>query len=639
MDKVRFGKFLNNIPVIGTVRSINSALKGPPPSWKYFSRADFNKAAGVLLGSMLLAACTPPSAESGEPIYGVAEVESERILSGSGGEYKIQKIRVDSLRPIAGYDDQVERALDDIESVIKLQKRTPDGGWKDVLIPGSLVTKPIINEFNSLLGENPDPKEKADFNAILFDPSIPANQKWSNLTSYARVPMTNEDVERKLDWLYSMEGLLGDIPDNAPWDLIFDARSAADPEVLADYGSILHAARYTGTQMGIFVPKDKETKNTKEEFSQMFLPVPNPETDRPRMYVSTFVLQKPPEKEGGEPTIIRSKRLHVLYGQDDKRNKTFDSVGGDLEKPENLVPSVLPTDILAKTGDLGSVVETHEINRDMIDFAFVPRGRSDYKGDIKPAIFIDDPNDVYKSKVYLPEDNKAIDRIDSGNGSWITKVTHTVNMLRQLGVDSAFKYGMLPSKMAFERIFKGGKLDEASGQMQLPSLALFPEDQSLVNVLATLYMQGNTLNQWGTVLYQGESENNPTVPVINFEGEENALNMFENMAWGGPAGAVEAGGFFNLLEIMKMGQENVVAYYSNKEGNALSKDVRGIGGRLEDLMDRVMVMGSKDELAETMKTLGKIAPWALSVIALFTPAGKATQGVWKVLTWIASKLI
>lgn len=639
MDRAQFGKFLDKIPVIGTARSINAAMKGPPPSWKYFSRADFNKVALVFAGSLALAACTPPSSESGEPIYGVAEVESERILSGSGGEYKIQKIKVDSLRPLAGYDAQVEQTLDDIESVIKLQKKTADGSWRDVLIPGSLVTKPIINEFNSLLGDNPDPKEKAAFNATLFDPSISANQKWSDLAPYIKVPISDEDVVRKLDWLYSMEGLLGDVPDNAPWDLIFDARSAANPEVLSDYGSILQAARYTGTQMGIFVPKDKETKSTKEELSQMFLQVPNPETDRPRMYVSTFVLQKPPEKEGGEPKIIRSKRLHVLYGKDDERNKTFDSVGGDLEKPENLVPSVLPIDILAKTGDLGSIVETHEINRDMIDFAFVPRGRSDYKGEIKPVIFIDDPNDVYKSKVYLPEDNKVVDRVDPDKSSWISKVSHTVNMLRQLGVDSAFKYGLLPAKMAFERIFKGGKLDEASGQMQLPSLALFPEDQNLVNTLATLYMQGNIVNQWGTVLYQGEPENDPTVPVNNFEGKENALNMFENMAWGGQAGAVEAGGFFNLLEIMKMGNENVVAYYSNKEGNALSKEVKGIGGRLEDLMDRVMVMGTKDELAETMKTLGKIAPWALSAIALFTPAGKATQGVWKVLTWIASKLI
>lgn len=620
----------------------------------HLSRRDFLKLSGVSSLAWWLASCVPArkiadNLQTIEMTYGTPKIQSERIIGGKGGDYRIQTITADSLKPtLSGSpntqaDNQLEQqsrqindALNKVDHIVKIQRKK-DGQWQDMMLPGSMMSKVALDEFNNYLENHAkvtlNDKTRAEYISIVFDPNLSPEQKLASISSYVNLPADASNIQGELK---AISDFGGDIPDNAPWDFIFDNYSGA--AALNSNAPLYETAKNTGTSFGIFVPKDSEINNVKNELGKMFLPIGD--VVKPRVFMITYMVETPPQKQGDQPTYSEVKKISVFYGENDDRNKIYDPIG-KVKDQELSIMSDSDMPVAATAGiniEGGQVVSTKEVGSGNIDFAFIPRGMSSNKGEIKPVVFFDDKKDIYQSKVYVIEDNNLIDRVDQGKKNWVSKVTQAVTSLQGLGVTDGFKFGLLPPKIAFGRIFKGGKVNQTTQQVDLPSLALFPNDQGLVDSLATLYLQGNSLNQWGTVIYSGENDNYPRLELQSFNGTDNLFGIAEGISWAGPAGKIEAGAIYNILDILKLKNDNVVPFYDRQSGSFVSENVAGIGNRLEDIVDNVMVMGTKNELTEALGTFGKIAPWALTIIAALIQPETIFTNLWKVITWIAAKL-
>lgn len=612
------------------------------------------KAGLVLRGAALLAACGAPQPaidQSGQTIdflFPNGEILDEKIINGKSGEYKIVKIDPQSLKvdltnsPVTNADreiqaqrDNMNNALDDTESVIQLQKKNESGQWESVMLPGSIASKSVISQFGSYFsqfGLSQDENARAQFFAAVFNPTMQTPEKMAAISQFINVPDATiaADIMSKLDVINMYSG---DVPDNAPWDFIFDAYTSAS--TLNSTDVLGQLPEKTGNMFSLFVPKDNEKRKTKEELGKMFIPIG--ELVRPTIYTADYQVTIPASDPNNPPTYQTKSRMVTYYGPDDKRNKTVDYIPNECkDHPEMMVGAVLPIDVASQLG--GAVLTSQQIDPSRVDYGFIPKGMDENKGIIEPVVFFDNPTNFEASKVLVANDGAITDRINTENKSWITKVSGTIDALKNDGATEAFKYGLLPTKHAFARIFKGRKINSASGQDEFPNLALFPNDQGLVDTLAGLYMQGKSLDQWGVATYQGGPDNSPILALQRFSGTNNLFGILENIQWTGDAGKIEPGAFYNIMETVKLGSDVVVPYYETKEGNVFTESVQGVGNRLQDLVDKVMVVGTKNELEETMKTLGKIAPWALIAIAALIQPETLITNLWKVLTWVATKI-
>lgn len=611
------------------------------------------KAGIALWSAALLAGCgTSVDIDQGSRTVDFAfkhrVVTRERLINGGNtGDYRILDIDPQSLKanltnsPVTDADrllkdqqDQMNDSLDNIQTVLQLQKKGVGGEWENVMLPGSMASKSVMVQFGNYFsqhGINHDDVSKANFMATVFNPTLSSAEKMNQLTQYISVPNndTAAEIAKNLDLVAKFAG---DIPDNAPWDFIYDAYTSADGLSATDNLGIV--AENTETLFSLFVPKDAEKQKTKEELGDMFIPIG--ELTKPSIYVTEYQTITPPKDVGGQPTYQQKSQMITYYGLEDERNNMVDYIPSQCkDHPEMMMSTSLPPDVEVQLA--GSVLSAQQINPDNIDYGWIPAGMKEDKGYVTPVVFFNYEKDFTNSKVLVANDGSIMNRVDSGKKNWVTKVTATIDSLHNSGATEAFRYGLLPTKHAFGRIFKGRKVNSTTNQDEFPNLAVFPNDQNLVDTLAALYMQGQTLDQWGVATYQGGSDNGPTLGIQSFTATNNPLNLFESLRWKGEISRIEPGAFYNVTDIVKYEGEHVVPYSETHTGVGF-QSIDGIGNPLRELADSVMVMGTKHELEYTMKTLGKIAPWALIAIAAFIQPELLLSNLWRVLTWVASKV-
>lgn len=630
---------------------------------KQISRRDFLKLAGVgAVTTAVLTGCGPASRYVNidqrqltvDQIFNPYKLRGEKVF-GQNGEFRIQTIDPNSLKgklssntlateadkQLKQIQDEQNKTLDQIESVQILQKKT-EKGWESVMLPGSFMSKLDIAAFGDYFAKyatNQDEKTKTQFFATVFNPNMQTADKMQAITQYLNVPDagTAQNIIEHLDLVNKYNA---DIPDNAPWDFIFDAYVSAANIAITD--NLYTVAEKTNTVFGMFVPKNSEMQKAKDEFGKMFIPIDK--LTKPEIYMVDSQITIPSADSSTPPTVVTKHKMITYYGPG-KEVKIGDSIPSQFDdgSPENqkknesninlLAESSLPADLRLQV--VGMPTRVRRVKPENVDYGFIPQGMNKDKGVVEPVVFLTDTDgDFANSKVIVANDCSVMNRVDWGKKNWVTKVTNAIDKLQEGGATEAFKYGLLPTKHAYGRIFRGNKVNQATGEAQI---AFFPNDPNLVAATAGLFMGGDTLDQWGVNIYNGGPDNSATATVNQFAGTDNPMGIFETIQWGNEVGQIEPGAFYNIKEILKLKDVNVVAYADSKDGWP-GQTVQGIGNTLEDLANSVMVMGTKNELVEAMKIIGKIVPWALIAVAALIQPETIVTNLWQVLTWLAARI-
>ncbi len=645
----------------------------------YLSRRDFLKAAGVVAGSLVLDACAPvtnfftpkPTPGPNELTIGVKRGEkqsTEQLLSGSAGEYRILTVdpnsiksqlsgnpQTDADRKLQEQQNATNNTLDKVQAIKILQRKDDKNNWQDVLLPSSQMSRGAIEGWTSYFDAYFQPsfamndaqkiKAKADFLSTIFDPQMSGPEKMAEITKNVAIPA--QLTQQLTDNLTRISTLSGNIPDNVPWDFLFDSYVAASKmDVTVGLDDV---AQQTGTAFGIFIPKDSEAEQTKAEVGKMFIPIHT--LVKPQIFATNYEVETAPTSADGStpPKHEKRARLNVFYGPKDERNRSIDTIPHELDKILSVDLVTLPDDVFLQIDNSNpnidvSSVSSRQIDPSHIDFGFIPKGMDPNKGTIEPVVFLNDPEEIRRSRVFVPgsissfldiPNTGMIERVNWGNKSWVTKVTSAVESLQKLGATDAFKYGLLTPKGAFGRMFKG-RMDTTQNQVQYANLALLPDDQKMMNALAVLFTQGKTFDQWGVPIDFAQN-NTEVLAVKEFEGTENPLNIMESLKWNGETGRLKPGELYNISDILDVGGKHVVAFSDTTDG-FISQTVKGSGNDLNDLLDTVMVVGTKDEFIETTKVLGNMIPWALIAVAAVIQPETLGTNLWRVLTWVAARL-
>lgn len=637
-------------------------------------RRDFLKlsgAAGAAAGLVLLEGCKSENVSHQSGFLSLEfqqpEISSsyEFVSSSTGEKLRVLKVKPESLKPKnlnffkLLFDEQYSRLLDEqkevdyavsqIDEVVIIQKEV-NGEYVDALLPGSLLSHKIIHFFRDILNDysinekkydeenEEDRRRMAEYFSLIFDPNISLIDKITRLFTYISISAFNKSnlAEEIINLLTLINERSIDIPDNIPWETMFDIYAASSFPILND--PLFKAAEATGTKYGLFIPKRQELQDIKKSLKEMFIPI---DFSQPRVFMITYQPPIPIEENAKVPEPVTV--IQTIY-DDDRDGKLF-TAGSLLQKNERLFGEVIfgpalevPDKVINQAGvkrDL--IIYIQEVLPDNVRYVFIPIGMNENKGVIRPALILDDPEkpgDPMHQKVFDLTTGRYLDRVNKNKKNWITDVTDIVKRLS--GLKEVFKYGLLTPKEAFGRIFRGNGAENQIFDIELRNMALIPDNGDFVSLLAGLYLEGKTLDQWGVVV----GDNN--LKVIQISGKDyiffnNHIDYIKNIK---SFGELKRGDFYNIEGLVKIGNKQYVAYAIFHSENGLKPDTKKIVLiPLEEALNNVMVMGTKNELIEALKTFNKIAPWALTAIAAFLEPTIIFSNLRNILIWISKGLL